>query len=383
MNRHRRSRKVLKMGVPSGRGQAALNRGLYPGDDASHGPGGPFPYEWWYFDAVMESGHSVVAIIWSTNYSKPWRRQCTIQLSIYQPDGENIKHYVFPPASRFKSSASRCDLCAGSSYVRGVHPTYEVHVEVEGDSVDLLFEAETPGWMPGSAVNHLPCPRYKTMGWLVPVPRARVTGSITVRGVTLEVSGHGYHDHNWGEALIVHFVDNWHWGHLVQGELGIIWADIRMCKELDFDRSSMFLLSEGDSLIYESAGISVAYGGWTEDPSHLLPYPRVIDLSFGGTDESAEGELTMRVNEIVETQDLLEMTGLPPLVRRMVHRYRARPYYFRWRSSVEGRVRVRGSSTRLAGETIHEQMIFRGDYPVIGSAGKDQSSGTPANRGTA
>ena len=354
---------ALKPGVPTGRRGEELNQGLLPVEDARHRLRGPFAYEWWYFDAVFDNGYSAVAIMWPMNYSKRWRRQCTIQLSIYTPHGENIKNYVFPPRNLFRGSYTQCDASVGDSYVRGAHPRYEVKMRTRDAAVDLVFEAETPGWKPGTAVNYVPSPRYNTMGWLVPLPRAKVHGTLSIRGRKVEVEGHGYHDHNWGEAPFHRLVDNWHWGHVLCGELGVVWADITMVRKLDYDRTFMFLLSRGDRLVYESADISTSYEDWRDEPQYLHAYPGRIRISFGSAGGPVAGELTMKVQEVVETQELLEMADVPLFLRRAIYKTMARPYYFRWRSSVEGSVEVEGETIPLEGETIHEQMLLRGENP--------------------
>ena len=360
----KRPRLLDASGVPGHRTGEDLNAGLAPAEDARHRVGGLLPYEWWYFDASFDNGYSVVAIVWPMNYSKPWRRQCTVQLSIYTPEGETRKHYIFPPRSLFSASYDTCDVRIGDSYLRGAFPRYEVSLEAEGDRVDLVFESEVPGWKPGTGVNHVPFPRYSSMAWDVPVPRARVSGTLSFGGSTIEVQGHGYHDHNWGETPIFHVVDNWHWGHVSSGELGIIWADITLNRSLGYQRAFMFLLLNRGRLVFESSEIGLSYADWLDDPAYLHPYPRQIEVSFGGDGSAARGEFRMRVREVIETQDLLEMVGIPSFLRRAVNRTLSKPYYFRWRSAVEGSLEVEGESFSLAGDTIHEQMLFRGRRPL-------------------
>jgi hypothetical protein len=360
-----RSRKIIRSGVPLGRTGDALNDGLLPVEDARHRVGGLLPYEWWYFDASFDNGYSAVAIIWPMNYAKPWRRQCTLQLSIYTPDGDSTKHYIFPPSRLFDASFERCDARIGDGHVRGEHPRYEVRMRVGDDAVDLVFEAETPGWKPGTAVNYLPVPRYKSMGWLVPVPRARVSGSIVFRGREIPVSGHGYHDHNWGETLITHYVDNWHWGHIVCGEISLIWSDITMAKSLGCEHIYMFLLGRGDRLAYESAELRVAYSDWYEDSLYLHPYPRRVEVAFGRQGDVSHGRVIMLVQSVVETQNLLDMVGVPARAQPLIHKAFGKPYYFRWRSNVEGFVEIEGERFPLGGTTIHEQMLFRGRRPAL------------------
>ena len=350
-------------GVPGNRTGDALNRGLEPADDAMHKPGGPLPYEWWYFDASFDNGYSAVAIVWPMNYSKPWRRQCTVQLSIYTLEGETRKHYIFPPRRLFGASRETCDVRVGDSFMKGAYPHYEISLEAEGDRLDLVFDSEVPGWKPGTGANLVPFPRLKTMGWLVPVPRAKVSGTLTMGDRTVEVEGHGYHDHNWGQAPIFHVVDNWHWGHIVAGDLGLTWADITLNKSLGYQRAFMFLVSRSGRLVYESSNILTSYEEWHDEPAFLHPYPGLVTVSFGEDGAPARGEFSMRVREVIETQDLLEMVGIPGLLSRMVHRTLSKPYYFRWLSSFKGSLVVEGERIDLDGETIHEQMLFRGRRP--------------------
>jgi hypothetical protein len=362
MARERRKMMGLE-GVPGHRTGDDLNRGLEPVEDAAHQPGGLLPYEWWYFEGTFDNGYSAVVIAWSMNYSKPWRRQCTVQLSVYTPEGKTLKHYIFPPRSLFSASRETCDVRIGDSFMRGSYPHYEISVEAEGDRVDLVFESEVPGWKPGTGVNSIPFLRLKSMGWVVPVPRARVKGTLTMGNRVVEVEGHGYHDHNFGETPIFHVVDNWHWGHVVSRDLGITWSDITMNRSLDYQRTFMFLLSRGGRLVYESPDIRVSYGRWRDDPAYLHPYPELITVTLGEDGGTASGEFTMEVRKVIETQDLLEMVGIPDLLARMVHRDLSRPYYFRWLSRVKGSLVVEGERLEFDADTIHEQMLFRGMRP--------------------
>lgn len=283
------------LGMPTGRASYELNRGLLPVEDARHFLHGPFKYEWWYFDATFDDGHSAVVIIWPMNYSKPWTKQCTIQLSIYTPDGRTMKHYLFPSRRLFDASYERCDVKFGDGYIRGAHPHYEVSVAADDLEVDLVFEAETPGWKPDTGVNHVPFPRYKSMGWIVPLPRARVSERLSYPGKDIEVKGHGYHDHNFGEVPFYRVVDNWHWGHITLGDISVIWADITAAEIHDRDHTHTFLLSRGSRLVYETAGITVEHEDWIKEPEHLHPYPRRVNISFGSEVTPARGEFAMTV----------------------------------------------------------------------------------------
>ncbi len=165
-----------------------------------------------------------------------------------------------------------------------------------------------------------------------------------------------------GEAPIFHVVDNWHWGHIISGDLGVTWADTTMSRSLGYQRSFMFLLSRSGRLVYESPDIRVSYSDWKDDPSYLHPYPRLITVSFGEDGAPARGEFSMRIREVIETMDPLDMVGVPGFLKRLVGPL-TKPYYFRWLLSVEGSLEVDGETIEFDGETIHEQMLFRGRRP--------------------
>ena len=68
----------------------------------------------------------------------------------------------------------------------------------------------------------------------------------------------------------------------------------------------------------------------------------------------------MDVVEVVETEDQLEVTGMPKFMRGFIRARLAKPFYFRWRSEICGAVDIEGEQVVLGGETIHEQMLLRG-----------------------
>ncbi|MHB8895942.1 MAG: hypothetical protein ACYC99_12320, partial [Candidatus Geothermincolia bacterium] len=105
------------------------------------------------------------------------------------------------------------------------------------------------------------------------------------------------------------------------------------------------------------------YDDWREDAAFLHPYPGTVSVTFGREGEPTRGKITMRVEKVIETQDLLEMVGVPSPLARLVHRTLSKPYYFRWLSHVEGELLVEGEPVFVDERTIHEQMLFRGRRP--------------------
>lgn len=372
MSRSRKIKKVVKSGLPQGRTGDELNCGIMPQEDARHHMKGPFKYEWWYFDAWFENGYGAAVTFCSNNYAKLWKDECWLQLHIYLPDGRTIKHYQYPPKNMFEASCYSSDLRVLDNYIRGGLERKEVHLEIEGDSVDLVFESAVSSWKPGIGVSYVPWKRYNSFGWFLPQPFSKVSGSITVNGESISVKGHGYHDRQWGDTPLFFFIDNWHWAHFILSDIGLIWWDMIMKKSLGYDHLGCLLISRGDRLIYESSDFSVTYEDWRKEGSLL--HPERINVAFEGDGGKIKGEFMLRSESPVETMDLLELAGLPRFLRKAVLLSGlAKVFYARFFPDIEGFVEVEGERTPLAGRVTSEQMLMRGKYPTM--CYKQQSRG--------
>ncbi len=95
---------------------------------------------------------------------------------------------------------------------------YTVTMNVSNGAISMQFIGCTKGWK-----------RQQKTGdwWAVVLPRANVTGIITINNTTMNVTGNGYHDHNWGigPRIAVHF--GWFWGTCSSSNYTVTWAQIR------------------------------------------------------------------------------------------------------------------------------------------------------------
>jgi predicted secreted hydrolase len=70
--------------------------------------------------------------------------------------------------------------------------------------------------------------------WAVVLPRATVNGSIIVENLTMNVTGIGYHDHNWEVSAKATLNFGWYWGRINSENYSITWTTIlttRMFKQ--------------------------------------------------------------------------------------------------------------------------------------------------------
>jgi len=192
-------------------------------DDAFHGRGAlPF-IEWWYFDAKLNNGYSLVLGVQVLNIFA--RGIVTTRLTLYQQGDVIMKSYEKYFLRDFSASADIPSVFVeGDQIILGTYNSsndrfvYNVTLKTPEGAISLQFVGLTKGWK-----------RQQQTGdwWAVVLPRANVTGTITRNDVTMNVAGTGYHDHNWGigPRIALHF--GWFWGTCSSSTYTVTWAEIR------------------------------------------------------------------------------------------------------------------------------------------------------------
>jgi hypothetical protein len=134
--------------------------------------------------------------------------------------------------------------------------------------------------------------------WLVAVPEGAVTGTLTADGATRQVTGSGYHDHNWGNVSPADLFDNWWWGRGRSGDHTIIASDIHGKAAVGGTRIPLFFVADDHRVQVDAYGsdVSAVEGSPVRhpDPNH----ERLIDstVSFATADGSqAEFKISDRL----------------------------------------------------------------------------------------
>ena len=195
---------------------------IQPQDDTCHGNIKLLDIEWWYFDAVLENGYSVH--IGFRIYHIRGFGIIQSRIDIYK-DGKVIAEELkidlfskfvvdthFPTINIGDKTVVKFD---NDAYGRNKEWRYNVKFSINDNAVDLLFTGTTKGW------------KIETLDtcWAVPLPKAVVTGEITVDGKKLQVKGLGYHDHNWSYSPVTAMNNlGWYWGRISSDTINITWA---------------------------------------------------------------------------------------------------------------------------------------------------------------
>ena len=192
-------------------------------DDAFHGTHKYFSMEWWYFDAILNDDYALhagfkvysirnVGVVYPiieiykgreliVRILKPYLLESLSASASYPSvkiDGQSIIEFEreeFNTSGRWK---------------------YTVSVNINNQGVNLTFIGTTTGW------------KYTILGreeWAVILPKADVSGTITIDGEIINVTGRGYHDHNWNFTIGTKVREwGWYWGRLTGETYSLLFA---------------------------------------------------------------------------------------------------------------------------------------------------------------
>lgn len=216
-------------------------------------PFGQADYEWWYTDAHFSNGDLCVVSFHLT--AGPGGKMMPAVMLNLARKGEMICDQRVPfDLERFKASETQCDVSIGKSFIRSEDGLNRYHIYVDPDEnngfgVDLEFVSTAPSYRPATGrwfdgEHHF--------SWFCAIPGANVHGTLTFQEETIEVTGNGYHDHNWGDVSIEHFIDHWLWGRANIDGISIVGSAVRFKAELGGIETPLLFVGRGEEVLVDA-----------------------------------------------------------------------------------------------------------------------------------
>ena len=181
-------------------------------------------FEWWYCDAHLDDGSTLTVEFHTKPPFVSPRAPLTpfVLLTLTRPDGSRTdKQYTGEPAD-FTASREKCDVVIGPHTFRSGPDGYTLHVEIEDTVVDLTLTAQVPPWRPETGHAFFGADEEHYIAWLPVVAHGKVEATLTFDGATQQLTGTGYHDHNWGNIAPRKVLDHWYWGRARLGEYTVV-----------------------------------------------------------------------------------------------------------------------------------------------------------------
>ncbi len=329
---------------------------LTPQDDGAHWDDSPFYSEWWYFDVSFGKNSALALIFHLTDIIRPASTKGSVNVSFFEGGELKLKRFQPYDRSHIGIAHDLCDVRIGENRCWVEADNYHVHIEEPGLLVDLVFESATVAWRPGNGRFHFGC-RDVFLAWIVPQPRARVSGMIIIGDEEKQLDGWGYHDHNWGTVSLLDAVSEWSWGRAYLGDYTCVFADVHLSPRYGGSHVRPFALIRGDHVVMSSF---LRCNDPLGSASDFLRHPRSAQPPEGwhlaGGEQGEQLDLVLRTQDVLERADLLAGSSIRQWV---IEKLVAHPFYIRCYASVQGEWRYGDLAHALEGIAVYEQMSLR------------------------
>lgn len=284
-------------------------------------------FEWWYFDAVLKDG-TALTIVFSDNFALGTGTRA-LRFDV-TPPGKPTRSFkkIFTELGAF--ATDKTDIQMAGHSVTGDLNTYHVRINpelTEGYGCDLQLKRLTPSYRTGTG--------FKSSGefyfaWLNAVPYGELTGSLTIDNQKVDVQGHGYHDHNWGNIPPQNLFENWWWGRSQMSDKTVVATAVKVRPEWGGHLfKTVFMATENkitkyleDEVIFEEGPLVMH-----PDPLHTREIPAFVQFS-------SKSNLLFSLKMPVQNQRLLVshdlLNDVSPERRKAAEKLGLKPWYSRF-----------------------------------------------------
>jgi hypothetical protein len=222
---------------------ALPDKPLPPAADACQGH--PGEEESWFFEAW--SGDGTYINVLATVYEEKGKSR----LVLFRPGKEALTREFAAPV---QPGRDRLDIRIAGSHLAREGDHFLLTWYGEDLTLELEFHPVRPGWQPGHGRINYGEKGDQYLFWSVPVPRARVSGSITVAGDKAAFAGEGYSDHRRYNFPLSRNLAGGLLGRYYDDEYTLLWADFqgnllysgKHITALYLDRAGELLASTGN-----------------------------------------------------------------------------------------------------------------------------------------
>lgn len=331
---------------------------LNPEDDALHiEVGAKNQFEWWYFDAHLEDGSTIVAFFYAANPNPgPASGKIGVELVLLRPDGRKTQRFIKYKKSDFSASREKAEVKIGGNYLevdysQGDLPVYKIHIDEKELAFDLTYKSQVSGWKPGTGFSNFADMGY--FAWVIPFAKASVSGTIRDGDKTMEVTGVGYHDHNWLNFSFQSIIEYWMWGRVYSENFTISYAFIQCNDKVDRHVVKVLMMAKDRDVILSSGEYEFTQDDFEYSEAAGHSFPRSISIKVPG-----EMEVQLDVSKVFEAENMLDNFH-PVLAFLAKNVLRMKPGYFRLNSDFTLKLTHDGETFEEKGSTLHEIVTFK------------------------
>ena len=300
-------------------GWSSANDAVHPLDSEGY-------YEWWYLDTKLDNGYTAAVTFY-------WRQRIgtqhisLISIDIYKPDGTKMSGNIVPDTNTATASIEKCDVKMGENFLIDEGNQYRMKVVNAIDTAatysigaELTFLKRVPSWK-WSENGYLSDDTSGIQAWVNPIPRADVEGKLFINSEVIDVSGVGYHDHNWGNIDMSLSHAGWGWGRMYDPVFTFVYGWF-ISKDGEETKPQLYLAMD-DKVIFASNQLICTLSNWepyTISPGTTDTVPNLIE--FHGEVDSVNVDCKIEVLSVLEAREHKDyVTGFASHYYRRVNKF--------------------------------------------------------------
>ncbi len=271
-----------------------------PKDDAYHymknGVDDQLYNEMWRFNGADNKTQFTIAFLLSDPENLTSSRKIQVQAVVWQEGQPPLQgtHQSKGYGGDRNAPMFEIDKSGFSSELAGPNLNLwgEVLDETTGEPIawDLVYEPTVSPWFSIPIQPHIGHLNGDWMRWLVYMPSANVSGSITVGNRTLNISGTGYHDHFWGRFALNDPEITWAQASVPKDGFSLTWGEI-----LGEERNAFLgIKKDGKTHKFSAKQIKINYTDFAFDNTTAAIYPAGYNIS------AENGEFILDLNVAVQ-----------------------------------------------------------------------------------
>jgi hypothetical protein len=336
-------------------------------EDGMRTHGGEGTYEWWYFDAEYMDGTKVVVVFYTKNGFDVKGPACpTVQINITLPDGRSLTNFVSEKRDTpIRASKTQCDVTIANSSVSYSEGKYVLHFTDGSVDYRCTMTSIIPMWRPKTGHWLFGDQGEKFFAWFVAQPSADLQAVLSIDGETRELTGNGYHDHNWGNIEMNRLMNHWYWCRANIGPYTVISCDIISEKEYDYTRLPVMMIAKEGVILDDKEENTIVE---RLDTEYHPVTKKFIDnkLTFiQNSDHQTSYRIEYKREHDLVASSLLDNMGISAPKKLAAKVMRLNPTYIRCIGTVTLTVEDNGQQTVFEREGLWEQMFFGNNKDAI------------------
>lgn len=226
--------------------------------------------ESWFFEASSSDGTYLNVIM--TVYAGQGRAY----LNFSPPGQEVIAREI---TSSFTAASTHLDVSMAGAHIYQQDGLFYLEWQAGDTALALRFQPLLPVWQPGDGRINYGEGGNKYFIWMVPVPRAQVSGTVALAGNKITFSGNGYHDHRRCNFPLAAAVAGAYLGRYYAGDYTLLWADFWGNLLYSGQEVTAFYLARCQEPVAASGNLTVQV--YDQESKDGLSYPAEISLQAG------------------------------------------------------------------------------------------------------